>query len=135
MESMRKATASAGMAGKDLSVMFQKNNASTQRALATAPASWESVSVFPDTKEKYVKKVRASFQYLASGYSLAGLSAVSFCNTSRETCTLFLQTLDVRHALGTHSKGLRSGKLKSLLEASQNTCDCFYDTCKVVMQK
>lgn len=79
MESMRKATASAGMAGKDLSVMFQKNNASTQRALATAPASWESVSVFPDTKEKYVKKVRASFQYLASGYSLAGLSTVSFC--------------------------------------------------------
>lgn len=88
---MRKATASAEMAGKDLSVTFQKNNASTQRALATAPASWESASVFPDTKEKYVRKVRAPFQYIASGYFLAGLSVVSFCNTSRERSTLCKQ--------------------------------------------
>lgn len=90
---MRKATAFAGMAGRDLSVMFQKNNASTQRALATAPVSWESASVFLDTKEKYVRKVRAPFQYIASGFSLPGLPKVSFCNTTRNKSNLCKQQM------------------------------------------
>lgn len=56
MENTRKDTVSAEMAGRGQSVMFQKNNALTQRALATAPASWESASVCQDTKEKYARK-------------------------------------------------------------------------------
>lgn len=65
---MRKATVSAGMAGKDLNVMFQKNNALTQRALAMAPALWESAFVFQDTKEKYVRKVRTPFSIFLQAF-------------------------------------------------------------------
>jgi hypothetical protein len=60
-ENTKKATVSAGMAGKGLSVMFQKNSALTQPALAMVPASWEFASVFQDTKEKFVRKVRIPF--------------------------------------------------------------------------
>lgn len=56
MENTRKDTVSAEMAGRGQNVMFQKNNALTQRALVMAPASWESASVCRDTKEKYARK-------------------------------------------------------------------------------
>lgn len=58
MENTRKDTVSAKMAGRGQSATFQKNNALTQLALVTEPASWESASVCQDTKEKYVRKVR-----------------------------------------------------------------------------
>lgn len=56
MENTKKDTVSAEMAGRGQSVTFQKSNALTQRALATAPASWESASVCQDIKEKYARK-------------------------------------------------------------------------------
>lgn len=84
MENTRKDTASAEMAGRDLSVMFQKNNALTQRALVMAPASWESASVSQDTKEKYAKKVRAPFQSIASGFAPTELSKAPFYASGRE---------------------------------------------------
>lgn len=65
---MRKDTVSAEMAGRGQSVMFQKNNALTQRALVMAPASWESASVCRDTKEKYARKVGAPFSSIALGF-------------------------------------------------------------------
>lgn len=77
MENTRKDTVSAEMAGRGQSATFQKSNALTQRALAMAPASWESVSVCQDTKEKYARKVRALFESIALGFSLTELSKVS----------------------------------------------------------
>lgn len=78
MESTRKDTVSAEMAGRGPSVTFQKNNALTQHALVMAPASWESASVCQDTKEKYAKKVRAPFQSIASGFAPTELSKAPF---------------------------------------------------------
>lgn len=59
MENMKKDTVSAETAGRGQSATFQKSSALIQRALATAPASWEFASVCQDTKEKYARKVRA----------------------------------------------------------------------------
>lgn len=58
---MRKVTVYVAMDGKDLSVMFQKNNVLIQPALAMVLASWEYAFVFRDTKEKSVRKVCAIF--------------------------------------------------------------------------
>lgn len=81
---MRKDTVSAEMAGRDQSAMFQKNNALTQHALVMAPASWESASVFRDTKEKYARKVRAPFLSIALGFSPTELPKAPFYGSSRE---------------------------------------------------
>lgn len=57
MVNMKKVTACAGLGGKAQSVMFQRSSVLTPPALvAMGHASWGSVFVPQDTKEKYVKK-------------------------------------------------------------------------------
>lgn len=89
MENTRKDTVSAEMAGRGQSATFQRSNALTQRALAMAPASWESASVCQDTKEKSARKVRAPFHSVASDFSLTELSKVSFYASSRDISGLW----------------------------------------------
>lgn len=54
---MRKVTVCVEMGGKDPSVMFQKNSALIQPALAMVLVSWAFASASLDTKERFVRKV------------------------------------------------------------------------------